>query len=592
MNESSIIAVSSLIYTILLMIVYFYKKILSRLENKIYISIMVTTFISIILFLITFIFADILLKFEHFNSVLLRLYLVSLSLWITIFTIYTYATTKIKETNQKELVKKYIFIFGIIAIIIMNLIFTLPMEYKSSSSGNYYIGGPSVFIVYIYSLILIVLNIYYLLKNIKVIGVKKFLPLIAFIVLGIVAIYVTIKIPSLLLITPLEAFITFVMYFTLENPDIKVIEEFKNASENMTKLMSEKELFQYNVAQKTKYPLKEIKTLSTEAINLIKDNPEESEELMKEIWEISNDLSITIDNTINLETIDKSKIKTFNTKYNLPLLLSIIEKNVSEKLKDTSVELMIHTSPTLPKYLYGDSAILKEALNIIIDNSIKHTTDGYIAIDTNYMTKDDICRITFIIEDSGTGLTIKDLEKTYNNNDNNIQKDNIIRAKQLLSKINGTLLINTKIGKGSKITIIVEQKIVLEEKGKLHEDSKIYFGAIKVLVIDNIKKEQNEIKKELSGLNIHLDIVDMGVEGLNKVRNKELYDIIFIKKDLPILDGIEVYKKFKKIDGFNIPTYLLEENEINNEELLNNDFRDVISIKKVRNVIEKHLEKN
>ena len=151
MNESSIIAVSSLIYTILLMIVYFYKKRLSRLENKIY--------ISIILFLITFIFADILLKFEHFNSVLLRLYLVSLSLWITIFTIYTYATTKIKETNQKELVKKYIFIFGIIAIIIMNLIFTLPMEYKSSSSGNYYIGGPSVFIVYIYSLILIVLNI-------------------------------------------------------------------------------------------------------------------------------------------------------------------------------------------------------------------------------------------------------------------------------------------------------------------------------------------------------------------------------------------------------------------------------------------------
>ena len=149
MNESSIIAVSSLIYTILLMIVYFYKKRLSRLENKIYISIMVTTFISIILFLITFIFADILLKFEHFNSVLLRLYLVSLSLWITIFTIYTYATTKIKETNQKELVKKYIFIFGIIAIIIMNLIFTLPMEYKSSSSGNYYIGGPSVFIVYI-----------------------------------------------------------------------------------------------------------------------------------------------------------------------------------------------------------------------------------------------------------------------------------------------------------------------------------------------------------------------------------------------------------------------------------------------------------
>ena len=182
---------------------------------------MITTLISIILFLFSSIFTNILVNNELLNSLILKLYLVSIIFWITLFTTYTYATSRKNDINKKSKVKKYVFTFLIIAIIVTLLILSLPLDYLASPSGDKYIGGICVNIVYLYTFVLIVLNIFYLVKNIKNIGIKKFFPLIIFILLGIVTICITIKIPSLLLNTPLDAFITFLMYFTLENPDIR-----------------------------------------------------------------------------------------------------------------------------------------------------------------------------------------------------------------------------------------------------------------------------------------------------------------------------------------------------------------------------------
>lgn len=590
MNNSAFITLSSLCYTILLIVVYFYKKRVSIIENKIYIGIMITTITSIILFLITSMFAKLLVAHEAFNNLILRMYIASLGFWISAFTIYTYASCTKNDISKISKVKRYTISFSIVVLILTYLVFTLPMDYLKNTSGDYYIGGASVNIIYIYSLILIILNIYYLFKNIKNIGIKKFLPLITFIILGIITIYITLKVPGLLLITPLEAFITFLMYFTLENPDIMVIKEFDEASENMTKMMSEKDMFQYNVCQKTKYPLEEIQRLSTSAINLIEDNPKESEEIMKEIWSISNDLQITIDNTLNLDSIDKSKIKVYKTKYNIKLLIEIITKTYQKELANSPVKLVINTSPMLPTYLYGDSGALKEVINIVVNNSIKHTKEGYISIDTNYMVKDDICRLTVIVEDSGEGITINKLNKVYQGDADN---ENLTRAKKILEAIGGTLLINTKIGHGSKITIIVEQKLADENEGKLKEVAKTYLGALKVLVVDDDNKENDKIKKELSNYNINLETLNMGIDCLNKIRGGEIYDLIFIKENLPILNGLTIFEKLKKISTFNIDTYLIVDKKHDIDKLKKDGFIDILeNTDELKKIIQDRLEKN
>ena len=368
-----------------------------------------------------------------------------------------------------------------------------------------------------------------------------------------------------------------------------ILEEYSKASENMVKMMSEKDLFQYNVYQKTKYPLSEIQRRSTLAINALKDNLEEAEEIIKEIWMISNDLQITIDNTINTSSIDSQKIKVYNTKYNIRLLLDIITKSLEKTLADKPVKLLVNTSPMLPKYLYGDSGNLKEAITIVTNNAANHTEEGYISIDTNYVVKDDICRVTIIVEDSGDGIPTNKLTKVYKNDS---EKDTLTRAKKILESIGGTLLINTKIGTGSKVTIIIEQKLVEESESKIDEVTKDYLGELKILIVNDDEKKNNEIKKKLSDYNIKIDIVTLGIDCLKKIRNEEHYDIVFIKDKLPMLDGIKLFTKLKDIDYYHTPTYLLTNSENNLSKQEEEQFAGVVNtIDQIAEIIKEQLKK-
>ena len=83
--------------------------------------------------------------------------------------------------------------------------------------------------MYLISTIFIVIVVYCLIKNIKYITEKKFIPISAFLIIGTVVMIIQKLNPGLLLLSFAEAFITFLMYFTIENPDMQMINElYKN----------------------------------------------------------------------------------------------------------------------------------------------------------------------------------------------------------------------------------------------------------------------------------------------------------------------------------------------------------------------------
>ena len=65
--------------------------------------------------------------------------------------------------------------------------------------------------------------------------------------------------PKLFLISPMEMIVTIIMYFTIENPDVKMLTEVYRAKEISDNANEEKTMFLFNVT-------KEIKTV-TNSIN-------------------------------------------------------------------------------------------------------------------------------------------------------------------------------------------------------------------------------------------------------------------------------------------------------------------------------------
>ena len=65
-------------------------------------------------------------------------------------------------------------------------------------------------------------------------------------------------------------------------------------------------------------------------------------------------------------------------------------------------------------------------------------------------------------------------------------------------------------------------------------------------------------KEVLKELKIESDIVHDGLEALKKIINHyDEYNIIFLDNVMPNLSGIELIKKLKQLDYFNIPVVLV-----------------------------------
>ena len=200
---------TSLFYLVLLTIVYFSKKRVLNVENKIFKMLLASNLIGIILDVLSMI----LVPLEEYRLLALlvnKFYLIYLLTWITLFTFYTYFISKydVNRVLRRINVIKLIFYF-----IALSVCF-LPLNFVVSDKGVYSYGASTTFI-YMYSLLCIGLSVFMLIKKIKIIGKKKYIPLFSFLGIGIIVLIIQNINPYLLLMTALESFVTFMMYFTI-----------------------------------------------------------------------------------------------------------------------------------------------------------------------------------------------------------------------------------------------------------------------------------------------------------------------------------------------------------------------------------------
>ena len=87
---------------------------------------------------------------------------------------------------------------------------------------------------------------------------KKIIPLLSLIILGLVAAFIQKIIPSLIIIPSVAVLVELIMYFTIENPDLKVVNELLRNKELVEKQMEDKSRFLFEVSQDIKIPTKNI----------------------------------------------------------------------------------------------------------------------------------------------------------------------------------------------------------------------------------------------------------------------------------------------------------------------------------------------
>ena len=587
----------ALILSITLNIMYFIRKHINSNEAKIFSKILFSNLLGLMLELMCIYMSN---KFSPTSLpaiIFTRAYLIYLITYLLFMTLYNYVLCYTTEKQKKlEHYKKLRNISYTIYAVCVVVCMALPLQTEKG-----YAIGPAVNFVYLCSTICI--NVWFIpmIKNRKIIEHKKFVPLYIFILLIIIVAIIQRIYPQATLITIVEFLIVFIMYHTIENPDMKMLDEVHKAKVISDNANEEKTLFLYNMTNEIRGITKDIDKETDNILDETDNKEIDVEEINNSARNIKGSTAkfTTMTNEIlDISSIDSASVRIYNEKYNIKRLLKELVGIYKPKAQNKNLDFRVSIASDIPEYLYGDGINLKKVLTIILDNSIKYTNNGYIEFNINTIIKGDIVRLIISVEDSGTGMKAEDINKIFTKKqereDNHNLNNNLYNAKRLITLMNGTIVPSSSYGSGTTIKIILDQKYDTIDTD-INKYDNIY-DKKKVLLIDDSPSSEKLFNKILSGTNIELTSVKLGKEGLEKIRNKEKYDLILLDEELEPQNGHIIMRKLLEIRNFNTKVILLtKDNKYDyDDSYLQEGFTDYIikssDKKEMLNKINKYLK--
>lgn len=593
MSTGITFTLASLFYIILLLFVFFSKTRINRLENKIYSYLIITCFFGVTIGLGTWYFMKNMNIYPLLNIIFSRLYLVYLITWLSIFCLYT-----IVITFPKLNFSKWKYYFYIIYFVLFCSIFLLPLEYVSEGD-RVYSYGMAANLIYLLSGILIIVLIYCMLKNRKEIFQKKYYPLILFMLLGGVVMVIQKLNPALLLLTYTETFITFLMYFTIENPDVSMLNELYKNKELMEQSYEDKYNFLFEMTQEARSPIVDINTVTRELLN--EDVSNSVKEKINYLNVLTRRLDFSINNVLNISSLDVSKVKIINSKYELDKICDDVVTKIKPSVKP-GVNFTIEYPKQIP-VLYGDYMKLRQILYSLLINSCKNTSSGSINLKVNLIEKYDVARIIFNISDTGSGMEIDKINELLSTTgeldkeelENLDTKEYNVKVCQKVIKImGGNLMIKSNVGEGTEINLTVDQRVYHEkDKSILNQYENDIANFKKVLLIAQNKELINTIKKYLVKNNMTVSTLYYGKDGVDKVKSGKNYDFILIEDEMKEISGYMTLKELKNIKNFDIPCIIMLNKDKENikEHFIEDGFSDYLITNNIESDIEKIINK-
>lgn len=585
----------AVILSIFLVVIFFVKGSVKNKETKIYSILIILNLLYSILGAGIYIYAMSIGNL-YITGVIQSFYLVVMDLMLYFMLRYVIELNNF-SLKLKSLAK---LVFSIFTIITILFILALPMDtiIKGESVD---LNGPAYYAamveVVLYMILIILFCLSYFIKQRK--GISKIVPYISLFIMFIFGLLLRVYYPEIITETFIFAFYFLIMYFTIENPDVKMIRDLEMAKDTAEKANRAKSDFLSSMSHEIRTPLNAIVGLS-EDITLYKDQvPKEVYEDSIDIQNASHTLLEIVGNILDINKIESDKMELIESKYNFREEIEGMVRVTITRIGEKNINFHLYIAPDIPYELIGDKGKVKEIINNLLTNSIKYTDEGEISLKitcVNDLNK-NICNLIISCQDTGKGIKKENISRLFTKFDRlDVERNTTTEGtglglaitKGLTDMMGGKINVQSQYGKGSIFIVTIPQTIAEVEMPltntqaidlrRINDALIEKYKGMHILIVDDNKLNIKVARKAIADFGFIVDEALDGYECLEKIKNGEKYDLILMDIMMPNMSGETCLKKLKGNPSFNTPVIALTADAVAGakERYLSEGFKDYL----------------
>lgn len=331
----------------------------------------------------------------------------------------------------------------------------------------------------------------------------------------------------------------------------------KNTLFDLQKAQMARDLFLANMAHEIRTPLNGIIGF----LGQLEDTPltGQQQDYIQIIRHSSDSLLGVINDILDFSKIDSGKLELECSAFHLIQTIEPIVELFKAKLDDKPVSIHFVQQGQIPGYIMGDSLRLKQILGNLVSNAVKFTQQGEIRIQLHVSPAQDnrvMCRLS--VADSGIGIDSEQLNtlgEPFRQASASTFRHfggtglGLAIVKKLIELMGSQLEIRSQLGKGSEFAFSwlaeVAEKPVQEAITKSNQMQTR--PDLKVLLAEDNQVNQLLMKAVLAKMEIAADIVETGLQAVEKVKQTE-YDLVLMDINMPEMDGVEATQLIREYE--------------------------------------------
>ncbi len=306
--------------------------------------------------------------------------------------------------------------------------------------------------------------------------------------------------------------------------------------------------------------------------------PEEREQFAETLRRNGEQLSVLINDILDLSKVEAGYLKIEIMEFSLRSLISDIAAALAVKATEKGLELKTNFNKTFSDTVTSDPTRVRQILWNLIGNAIKFTERGHIAI--NVTEGDGTFEIE--VEDTGIGIREKDQQKLFrpfSQADESMTRKyggtglGLILSRRLSELLGGQLILKRSTPhRGSTFLFTLKNQfhdVKTVKKAPAPEapfplapvSNELALDGMKVLLTEDSSDNQRLIWTLLTREGAVVEIANNGAEGVEKALRGQ-YDVVLMDIQMPVLDGYAATQRLRD-QGYQKPIIALTAHAMN-----------------------------